>query len=73
MQLCEQQASQEFRRLDAHLLAFDAATGIQLWDAEVGDHRESFSVTGAPLVVKDLVLIGVGGGEFGWSIARGDP
>jgi outer membrane protein assembly factor BamB len=35
------------------------------WDAEVGDHRESFSVTGAPLVVKDMVLIGVGGGEFG--------
>ena len=51
--------------LDAHLLAFDAATGIQLWDAEVGDHRESFSVTGAPLIVKDMVLIGVGGGEFG--------
>ena len=51
--------------LDAHLMAFDAATGIQLWDAEVGDYRESFSVTGAPLVVKDMVLIGVGGGEFG--------
>jgi len=51
--------------LDAHLLAFDVATGIQLWDAEVGDHRESFSVTGAPLVVKDMVLIGVGGGEYG--------
>lgn len=51
--------------LDAHLLAFDAATGIQLWDAEVGDYRESFSVTAAPLVVKDMVLIGVGGGEFG--------
>ena len=51
--------------LDAHLLAFDAATGIQLWDTEVGDHRESFSVTGAPLVIKDMVLIGVGGGEFG--------
>jgi alcohol dehydrogenase (cytochrome c) len=51
--------------LDAHLIAFDAATGIQLWDAEVGDHRESYSVTGAPLVVKDMVLIGVGGGEFG--------
>ena len=31
----------------------------------MGDHRESFSVTGAPLVVKDMVLIGVGGGEFG--------
>ncbi|MEX0618041.1 MAG: PQQ-dependent dehydrogenase, methanol/ethanol family [Pseudohongiellaceae bacterium] len=51
--------------LDSHLLAFDAATGIQLWDVEVADHRESFSITGAPLVVKDMVLIGVGGGEFG--------
>ena len=51
--------------LDAHLLAFDAATGIQLWDAEVGDHREAFTVTGAPLIVKDMVLIGVGGGEYG--------
>lgn len=51
--------------LDAHLLAFDAATGIQLWDAEVADHRESFSITGAPLVVKDMVLMGVGGGEYG--------
>ncbi|MBL4819627.1 MAG: PQQ-dependent dehydrogenase, methanol/ethanol family [Gammaproteobacteria bacterium] len=51
--------------LDAHLMAFDVETGIQLWDAEVGDHRESFSITGAPLVVKDMVLIGIGGGEFG--------
>ena len=51
--------------LDAHLMAFDAASGIQLWDAEVGDHRASLSITGAPLAVKDMVLIGVGGGEFG--------
>jgi alcohol dehydrogenase (cytochrome c) len=51
--------------LDARLLAFDAESGIQLWDNEVGDHREGYSITGAPLVVKDMVLIGVGGGEFG--------
>lgn len=51
--------------LDAHLMAFDAASGIQLWDTEVADHRESYSITGAPLIVKDMVLIGVGGGEFG--------
>ena len=31
----------------------------------MGDHRESLSITGAPLIVKDMVLIGVGGGEFG--------
>ncbi|MDB2444125.1 PQQ-binding-like beta-propeller repeat protein [Gammaproteobacteria bacterium] len=48
--------------LDARLIAFDAESGIQLWDAEVGDYRESYSITGAPLVVKDMVLIGVGGG-----------
>ncbi len=51
--------------LDAHLMAFDAATGTQLWDVEVGDNRDSISITGAPLIVKDMVLIGVGGGEFG--------
>ncbi len=51
--------------LDARLMAFDAETGLQLWDTEVADHRASFSITAAPLIVKDMVLIGVGGGEFG--------
>jgi alcohol dehydrogenase (cytochrome c) len=51
--------------LDAHLVAVDARTGRQLWNTEVGDVNKAYSITMAPLVVKDKVLVGVGGGEFG--------
>ena len=51
--------------LDAHLVAVDAKTGRQLWNTEVGDVNKAYSITMAPLVVKDKVLVGVGGGEFG--------
>jgi len=54
--------------LDARLIAFDAESGIQLWDTEVGDYRESYSITGAPLVVKDMVLIGVGGASLAFVV-----
>jgi alcohol dehydrogenase (cytochrome c) len=51
--------------LDAHLVALDATTGSVLWEIEVADAAKGFSITGAPLVVGDMVLTGVGGGEFG--------
>jgi alcohol dehydrogenase (cytochrome c) len=51
--------------LDARLMCFDARSGQQLWDAKVADHRESYSITVAPLVVKDKIIIGISGGEFG--------
>ena len=51
--------------LDAHLVALDAKTGRPLWNVAVGDPRIGYSMTMAPLVVKDKVLVGVGGGEFG--------
>ncbi len=51
--------------LDAHLVAVDATNGQLLWDTEVGDVNAAYSITMAPLVVKDKVLVGVGGGEFG--------
>jgi alcohol dehydrogenase (cytochrome c) len=51
--------------LDAHLVALDATTGSVLWEIEVADVAKGFSITGAPLVVGDMVLTGVGGGEFG--------
>ena len=51
--------------LDAHLVAIDAKTGHPLWNIEVGDVNQAYSITMAPLVVKDKVLVGVGGGEFG--------
>jgi len=51
--------------LDAHLVAIDARSGRALWNTEVGDVNKAYSITMAPLVVKDKVLVGVGGGEFG--------
>jgi alcohol dehydrogenase (cytochrome c) len=56
--------------LDAHLVAMDAGTGKVLWNTMVADAgdpacqtRLCYVITHAPLVVKDKVLVGVGGGE----------
>ena len=51
--------------LDAHLVAIDTIAGRPLWDVEVGDVSLAYSITLSPLVVKDKVIVGVGGGEFG--------
>ena len=51
--------------LDAHLVAIDAKTGKKRWDVEVGDYNVSYSITLAPLVVKDKIIVGVGGAELG--------
>lgn len=51
--------------LNAHVLALDAETGKVVWDSIYGDVRAGESATVAPLVVKDLVIVGSSGGEFG--------
>src|SRR2546423_1547303 len=51
--------------LDAHIIALDAKTGSVVWDATSADYRKGYSITLAPLVIKNLVLIGVSGGEYG--------
>ena len=51
--------------LDAHLIAIDAKTGRQMWKTEVASTKSGYSITHAPLVVKDKVIVGVGGGEYG--------
>ncbi len=51
--------------LDARLVAVDRINGELLWDVEVGDVNLAYSVTMAPLAVKDKIMVGVGGGEFG--------
>jgi len=51
--------------LDAHLVALDARTGNVLWDVEVADYEAGYSKTAAPLIVKDKVVTGIAGGEFG--------
>lgn len=51
--------------VDAHLVALHAKTGAVLWDVEVADSKTGHSLTGAPLIVKDMVITGVAGGEYG--------
>ncbi|PZG02932.1 PQQ-dependent dehydrogenase, methanol/ethanol family [Micromonospora deserti] len=51
--------------LNAHVLALDAVSGRCVWDKTYGDVRAGESATVAPLVVKDLVIVGSSGGEFG--------
>jgi PQQ-dependent dehydrogenase (methanol/ethanol family) len=54
-----------FGTLDAALVALDARSGRLLWETQVADTMNGNSLTGAPLAVKDKVIIGVSGGEFG--------
>ena len=51
--------------LDARLIAIDAKSGKPLWKTEVGDPKLGYTITHAPLVVKNKVLVGVAGGEYG--------
>jgi len=51
--------------LDAKVYALDAKTGKVLWMAQNGDPKLGQTMTGAPLVVKDKVLVGISGGEYG--------
>jgi lanthanide-dependent methanol dehydrogenase len=50
---------------DATLVALDAKTGAVVWSTKDADPAKGATGTSAPLVVKDKVLVGVSGGEFG--------
>ena len=50
--------------LDAHLVALEAKTGKVVFDVEMATVKDGFAATGAPLVVKGKVIVGVAGGEF---------
>jgi alcohol dehydrogenase (cytochrome c) len=51
--------------IDGRLIAIDARSGRPAWNIEVGDPKLGYSITHAPLVIKDKVLVGVAGGEYG--------
>ena len=51
--------------LDAHLVALDALTGNVMWDVEAAQYKSGNSMTVAPLAVKDKIVVGISGGEFG--------
>ena len=50
---------------DATLVALDAKTGKVVWQATNGDPKKGETGTSAPMIVKDKVLVGISGGEFG--------
>jgi alcohol dehydrogenase (cytochrome c) len=55
-------------RLDAHVVALDAKTGKELWKTAIVDYTQGSVITSPPTLVKNMVITGFGGGEYG---ARG--
>jgi len=53
--------------LDAHVVALDRRTGNILWDTKAADYSKGYAFTVAPLAVRDKVIVGVSGGEYGVS------
>jgi len=51
--------------IDGHLIAIDAKTGRPIWDVAVAKPESGYSFTLAPLIVKDKVIVGPSGGEYG--------
>lgn len=51
--------------IDGRLVSLNAADGSVLWEIQTTDTSKPYSITGAPRIVKDKVLIGNGGGEYG--------
>ncbi len=51
--------------LEASVVSLDAKTGQTLWETTMADFRKGYSATVAPLIVKDMVVVGIAGAEFG--------
>jgi len=52
-------------QLDTNTVALDAETGKELWKVKQGDYKMGQTITSAPMVIKDKVISGISGGEFG--------
>jgi lanthanide-dependent methanol dehydrogenase len=50
---------------DATVVALDAKTGKEVWKVANGDAKKGETMTSAPMIVKDKVIVGISGGEFG--------
>ena len=53
------------QQADTHLVALDAKTGEEVWKVRNGDPKKGETNTNAPVVIKDKVITGISGGEFG--------
>jgi glucose dehydrogenase len=54
-----------YNLLDGHTVAVDASTGRQVWRTRMGDLKRGETITMAPIVAKNKVLVGSSGGEMG--------
>jgi alcohol dehydrogenase (cytochrome c) len=51
--------------IDAKLIAIDATNGQPVWTKTIADPAEGYAMTLAPLAIKDKIIVGVAGGEYG--------
>ena len=51
--------------LDNQLITLDARSGRVLWEKQIANTMEGYTMTGAPLVVDNKVIVGISGGEMG--------
>jgi alcohol dehydrogenase (cytochrome c) len=49
----------------AHLIALNRASGVLLWETEMADWRQNYNGTAAPMIVGNLVISGIAGGDEG--------
>ncbi|HLQ09384.1 MAG TPA: PQQ-dependent dehydrogenase, methanol/ethanol family [Steroidobacteraceae bacterium] len=54
-----------YNLLDGHTVAVEASSGRELWNTQIADVSNGETMTMAPLVVRDRVIVGASGGEFG--------
>jgi lanthanide-dependent methanol dehydrogenase len=54
-----------YNLLDDHTVAIDAATGREVWNTKIGDLSDGETTPMAPFIVRDRVIVGPSGGEFG--------
>jgi quinohemoprotein ethanol dehydrogenase len=54
-----------FGTFDGRLISLNAADGSVRWEVQTTDKERPYTITGAPRIIKDKVLIGNGGAEFG--------
>jgi alcohol dehydrogenase (cytochrome c) len=54
-----------YNLLDGHTVAVDAVSGQEIWKTKIADVAKGETTTMAPLVVKDRIIVGASGGEFG--------
>ncbi|MEO6339926.1 MAG: PQQ-binding-like beta-propeller repeat protein, partial [Caulobacteraceae bacterium] len=54
-----------FATLDNNLIAIDARSGREVWEKNLADTLLGYNMTGAPLALNGMVVVGMSGGEFG--------